>query len=533
MFKLAPLPLLFALTAAGGIHLAAENTDGRTADPVSPEVFYQELISNPHLETNNNGEPFAWHASGGESFVAGYKVWKDTAWLDFAVKYYDFLLDHMKATPDGYKGMLGRNFRHSLWNDEEVSDALILNQILPFSELVLNDSALKKTYGSAAQRYVDYAKINVIEKWDSRGLWHEIGEYGDYIFSSQFVDPKNVDQWVVDRKNGSAGMSQKFNIANKLGVTNIFLYRITGDESYRDKAEKLFYRLKSDFQLIEDHYHWHYWMPFYEGDVFFDTKSLIHWTAVHPFRPGYQSTEVGQIVEAYHNGIVFSALDIQRIINTNLKVMWNGDFENPSFDNSNGEKAAKSKLAADFQKSHSGSGAQANKGTLWSSLKDFDPTIRTLYEKTMANPTHNKARIQAAYYEKFVKPTEPSFERHHSDTLKVVEKETLFGTSAALVIAKVIPHIIESGTPAVILTKSIQTGPLTIDLYTADGKTLLQSLYEGDIEGNGDGQKGFRMVQWDGTDSTGKSSLSGDYRVRWTFPDGYRDYAIQITVPSI
>lgn len=174
--------------------------------------------------------------------------------------------------PDGYKGLIGRCFRNDLWANEQVSDALVINPMLDFSELVLNDPELSSIYGDVANEYVAFARKHVIEKWDKRGLWHEEGEYGDYIFGNDFIDPADPDKWVYDYSVAHSGMSQKFNIANKLGITNLRLYRITKDEFYRDKAEKLFYRMKTNFQYFDDHYAWHYWVPFYEGDILFEKK---------------------------------------------------------------------------------------------------------------------------------------------------------------------------------------------------------------------------------------------------------------------
>ena len=92
--------------------------------------------------------------------------------------------------------------------------------MLEFSELVLNDPKLSEIYGEQAEQYVAFARKHGVEKWDSRGLWHEEGAYGDYIFGSDFIDPDNPAEWIHDDTWGNPGMSQKFNIANKLGITN-------------------------------------------------------------------------------------------------------------------------------------------------------------------------------------------------------------------------------------------------------------------------------------------------------------------------
>ena len=524
-----PAPyLLFSVFLVLGPPLSAESPQYWQDHPVDPAALYNELINNPRLEENNNGEPFAWNTAGGGAFVRGYRIWKDTAWLDYAVRYYDFLLDRMIPGPDGYLGLLGRNFRHDLWSDEQVSDALVVNQLLGFAEVVLNDEDLHRKYEGPAKRYVQHSRKHVIEKLDSRGVWHEAGEYGDYIFDTKFVDPSDLTTWVHDRDSRTSGMSQKFNIANKLGQTNMYLYRITGERVYREKAEKLFFRLKSHFQPIDDHLTWPYWVPFYEGDVIFDENRLIHWTNVHPYRPGYQATEAGQIVSAYHNGIVFTEEDIQRIIHTNLKVMWNGDLENPVFRNSNGREPE----VTDGSRRFSGNQATpANRGSLWSSLVDFDETIRTLYEGQIADPRTNRAKIEAAWYHTFVKPVPVSFARRYAGSLPVIEKDVPFGNSRELVVATVIPHLIKRGTDSILVAKSIESGPLSIDLYSKFGDRPILNLYQGEIVGDWDGQKGFRMVKWDGTDPEGLLVFKGEYLIRWRFADGHRDYLIEIVEP--
>ena len=55
---------------------------------------------------------------------------------------------------------------------------------------------------------------------------------------------------------------------------------------------------------------------------------------VHGGRP-YNAGEIGQMVEAYNTGVVFDKTDIERFLNTNLKIMWNGDKAKPHFANSN------------------------------------------------------------------------------------------------------------------------------------------------------------------------------------------------------
>ncbi len=59
--------------------------------------------------------------------------------------------------------------------------------------------------------------------------------------------------------------------------------------------------------------------------------------------------------------------------------MWNGDKENPKYINSNGLGADGDTVGiASFQRAYGHSNVVKNGGELWSSLMDFDQTIREL-----------------------------------------------------------------------------------------------------------------------------------------------------------
>jgi hypothetical protein len=303
-----------------------------------------------------------------------------------------------------------------------------------------------------------------------------------------------------------------------MGITNLRLYRITGEKFYRDKAEKIFFRFKSNFQFFNNHYLWSYWNPFYEKDILFDSNTCKHWVGVHGFRPFYQAIEVSQVVEAYHTGVVFDSTDIQRIINTNLDVMWNKNTEHPGYIMSTGQ-------LADISKKNE----NRSRGTLWNSLEDFSQTILNLDRKENEGDYASKEigdKIQQAYFDSIVVKTPPSFRRKYAEGRPVIVKDVLFGNSPDLRYTGVIPYIIKPGQNSFVIAKSITTGNLTIGLYSRDGNTKIKSIYEGKIIG--DGLKGFRMIKWDGTDPDKKMTFKGDYIVRWTLNGKNRNCAVTI-----
>lgn len=510
-----------------------ENKNNTIKQNVSAKEFYNLVVNNPSFEKNNFGESFAWHSAVySEYFVEAYRAWQDTSWLNYGVKYYDFMLSKTFVGPDGYRGLIGPNFRakNKSWSNEEVSDGLLARPLLEFAELVLADKELAKIYGNKANEYVEFAKKHIIEKWDKRNLYIEIGEYSDFIFGQNFMVPNNPSEWTTD-SSPNPFMSQKYNIANKLGQVCLRLYRITKDEVYRSKAEKLFFRLKSDFQYFDNHYVWFYWSPFYDKDILFEKNNTNHWADIHPYRAGYKKVEVEEIVEAYHSGVVFSETDIKRIINTNMEVMWNKDFESPAFISCNGKKPDTTGTAQ-FLKKYSTGNSKKYMGTLWSSLIDFDDRVRKIYEHEIANePSGNKVallahKIERAYFYNCVNREKPSFNRKFADGLRVIVKDAPFGNSDELTHASVIPYIIKKGENSFVVSKTAARGTLNVDLYSNDGKNKIANLYNDVLAGNEEGVDQYQMFKFDGRDK--ENNFSGKYRIRWTLNNKFREREIEI-----
>lgn len=487
---------------------------------IMPGELAEELINNPEFVKNANGENFCWHARVGlDRFVENYELTKDTKWLDAGIKYYDFLIEKMETDPDGYKGWIGvYGYDDKYWQDALVGDAILFDGILNFSVLVLEDQSLKNKYKDKANLYVEIAKKDFFEKWDKRGCWIDDGSYGTYIEFNKYLKADNLKEWLVVPGAPRAGVSHPFNKQMDVGAVCLRLYRITGDKKYRDRAEKIFFTAKSHFQYFDNHYCWNYFEPLYQGDVDLEKKVTRHGVWVHMWRSGYQAGEVEKIAEAYHYGIVFDEQDIQRIINTNLNVMWNKDKINPRFFNSNGLGADGDTTGlAGFQKAYGHSNVIKNGGELWTGLLDFDQRIRDLYELRFKNDTNS---IEYLRYKKSVLVNPPSFKRKYVKGEVIVPKVN-FTESKELNLATVLPHLIANEKKSIIICQSWVPGELQIDLYSTDDKKVA-NLYHGKID------EGLFMITWDGKDPAKKSIYRGDYKIRWTIGTGYREFPIVI-----
>lgn len=485
----------------------------------TPEAFLQKMETNPAFVKNPNGESFCWQARVNmDDFVNNYKLTSDTKWLDAGVKYYDFLIGRMTSDPDGYKGWIGERTRggRTRCSDALVGDAILLSSILNFAILVNENPELKAKYGEKAQSYIAVAKKDFFEKWDHRGSWVEDGPFATWVGAGAFTkDSTGKKQWMT---RNQPGMSNPFNKLFDAAEVCLYLWKLTGEKVYWNKAEKIFFTAKNHFQYFDNHYCSNYFEPLAPGDIDLQKKATRHGVWVHPWRSGYQAGEIEKIAEAYHYGMVFDEQDMRRLINTNLKVMWNGDKVNPKFFSSNGLGADGDTTGlADFKRTYGHSNVTKNSGELWTGLLDFDQTIRDLYELRFKGDTTS---TEYMLYKKTVLSNPPSFKRKYLKGEPKV-KNVDFTECKDLNCAVVLPHIVPKDGKSIIFCQSWIPGELKIDLYSTTGE-MVTNLYKGKIK---DGQF---MIEWDGKDPAKKAELKGDYKVRWTINGGCREFPVII-----
>jgi hypothetical protein len=497
--------------AQEGANLAKKLYDSATHD-----VFRADRAS-----PKETGEDLCWRAAySGHYFADGYRAVGEAAFLDYGLKFYDALADAMDTGPDGYKGFIGPyDYEPTVWCDVHVGDALVLHGMLDLAEVILKDPALKAKYGERVAKYVALAEKDLFEKWDARGTWREDGPYGAYIFYNKYCKPNDLKNWVTLPGMRNSSNSLPYNQANELAVVYLRLHRITGNKKYHDRAEKLFASMKARLQFFDDHYCWNYWEPMGPWDVDLEKGDTRHWVATHPYS-NYQAGEVAQIVEAYQAGVVFDETDIRRLVNTNLKVMWDGNLKAPQFRNSNATVSGVRPSAP--SKDHPNVA-----GCLWGALAVFDATVRELEGAGLKQGDDPGDTIARAYFKNVTSKEPPSFKRKYaSETADVFEFP--FSECKGLIAASVMPSRIKQGTKSVVFCKTHASGDLEIAVYSADGKTKKAVLYQGALKGDTDAGS-MAIRQWDGTDPAGKEQFEGPCRVRWTFPGGYREFPVVIS----
>ncbi len=488
--------------------------------PVSAEEYYRRMTGNPNLKTNPKGESFCWHAASGmHTFVSMFEATGDRNWLDWGVQYYDFLIGNLDTGPDGYRGWIGPYmYDKQYWCDVHVGDAILWKGILDFSVLVHVTPALKQDYGEKARSYVELASRHCMEKWDSRGTWREDGPVGAYASFTKYLAPGDLTSWRFGAEVTGSDLSLPFNKQNDMAQVALRLYRITGKKAFRVRAEKIFLRMKRSFQYFDDHYVWNYWEPFGPWDIDRGKNLPRHWVGVHPYR-NYQAGEVDQIVDAYHAGIVFDERDIRRIINTNLKVMWNGDRNNPRFRNSNITHVPEKQPPA-------GSGYTSTAGTLWTGLLGFSAELRELY--TLRFGESRSPSPERVRYEKVIAATPPGFGRKHVRG-KIAVVSVDFTESPELNMATAIPQVVPRNAETLLVCKAWSgADTLEIALYSKNGGRKIRTLERVWIEGGNDGLTGIHIFSWDGSDPVNRRLYRGDYRIRWTFGTSCREFPVNL-----
>jgi hypothetical protein len=460
------------------------------------EAFYQKVVGNGNLKKYPRGEDFCWHAAYDlNRFVDAYLAWKDTSWLDWGVRYYEFLVERMDTGPDGYRGWIGPyEYDESVWCDVHVGDAILLNGMVGFAEVVLADPALAAKYGESAHKYVGLARRDLFEKWDARGTWTADGPYGGYRSWNRYGAPGNLRDWTVRDDIRNSNLSLPFNKQDDLAAVALKLHRITGEEKFRDRAARIFAFQKSRFQLVDDHYAWNYWEPYGAPDVDLAAGKTKHWVGVHPDRP-YQQGEVAHMVDAYETGVVFDERDMRRILNTNLKVMWNGSVEAPAFRNSNaGLPGANPKNTA---------------GALWPALAEFDDTVRRLRSAQLAGARGVEADIDRAGLQQL---PAAGFERRNLKGKPAVFDFPL-APCVELRMAAALPMRFEPAAGTLLACETLVRGAVEVAQYSADGRTKLAVLHSFD-------RGGQMFYRWSG-------AKTGAYRVRFTFSGaGYREVPV-------
>ena len=480
----------------------------------TPDEYLRGARSNAHgrMDGQYTGDFWTWHARFPmQGFIDAYLATRDTAWLDAAVEYFDWCISLLEETPDGYRAWLGPVHGHpDRISEHPIGDPIMIQPMVRFATLVLVDQPqLADAYGDSARQYVELAIESMFEKWDARGIWKVDGPYGAYIGWPHYFPRDEPGPWRQAGPGEQTPGTLPHNMNVHWGSVALKLHRITGDEQWRDRAQKIFNFLKSRLNLHDEHYAWNYRDPFGPWDVRADNpQDYRFWIDTHPYRD-YQQGEVAAIVRAYNHGVTFDEQDMRRLVNTNLNVMWNGDLDDPQWNNSN----AGVQLAAhgEIRQPALTESFPRHAGTIWTALTQFDARARDLHERSLT-----PGSIEYAYHHNVIATQAPGYERRH-DELPVDVLDFPFHDNSTLTMIAVLPASVDRGEPVIVGCQARVADELTVELRSRDGREMLRELHH-------DQQRvGVRNVTFDT-----RELEPGSYRIRWTLRGEHREFPFEI-----
>jgi hypothetical protein len=243
-----------------------------------------------------------------------------------------------------------------------VHQGLFLYPVARFIEIVEQRSELHEQYGDEAREFLQFINRNVFEMHERN--WLDMGELGGTYRN----EPKLTER--------APNRVLPHNQYAELARVWLVLQDVEGAHPLMaQRAEQMVRYFKNHVYLDEesDAYYWRYsnWIEFGEPGHYFAADRYE--------TTGYGNIDVKLVVEAARRGILFTDEDMQRFVNTWLRVMWNQDEDNPRMaERVDGTGAFRSSPLA----------------TGWAQLSQWDPKVYELALKTFEiGPEENQAAL--------------------------------------------------------------------------------------------------------------------------------------------
>jgi hypothetical protein len=330
----------YGLLPPGGLSKLPDGRLLRAAQQSNPAAWMEPWRRNIHAALKMRycdtamGEEIGWLiAPVLESLYCAYIATNDATWLAYQIDWAQAWIQRGVREPDGYIGWPKTGAAgtviddlNGFYADSLLGEAMALRPIVLMASTILNDPALAGRFGAAAQSHLELA-CHIHQKWERRAAWRTTA--GNGMIS--IVLPYGIDQatgrWTPgerDSRNLGIGFSHPGNKANLVALWLLAMADATGNSKYREQAEFWFKEMKSRMHLQPDGTYriWNYWEP--AGPWDYTTLDIPkQWIGVHP-NPGYYEIDVKAVVAAYQHDLVYTDLDIERLIRTAVATgrMW-------------------------------------------------------------------------------------------------------------------------------------------------------------------------------------------------------------------
>ncbi len=210
-----------------------------------------------------------------------------------------------------------------------VHQGMFVYPVALFIAAVKGDPALQGEFGEDAERFLAFINTNLLEK--NERDWLDMGEAG----GAWRFEPKITDRYPnrIMPHNQYLALARAWLVLKDIeGAHPLMAQR--GEQMARQ------FRTYLELDEANDAWCWHYW-----DWIEYGQPDHSNWEDT-----GHGHIDVSFAIEAARRGVVFTDEDLQRMANTWLEVMWNGDEAKPLFAGrvAEDEKFAKSALTRDW-----------------------------------------------------------------------------------------------------------------------------------------------------------------------------------------
>ncbi|RAV21423.1 hypothetical protein [Paenibacillus contaminans] len=263
---------------------------------------------------------------------------------------------------------------HTVWLDtfevgeqweHMVHEGVIMSPILRFVNIVLADPALHAAYLTKAEGYRDFAANHLFDKWEP--YWKQItGTDGANNGSGVYIIPEGLSTEQFPGR--SLPHNQYLAFAQMLYLLHDATEGVAAYSSerplYWSRANDMSRAFKSTLidhplnaSLSTDAYRWNYWDRFGPWDD-------GHYASYVQEDISHAGLTMAGAVEAYHQGEVFTAYDMEKLTNTFTDIMWNQSLTDPVLSYYNGRQPLVTTDKTNTRNYH-----------FWAHFAEFDPIV--------------------------------------------------------------------------------------------------------------------------------------------------------------
>lgn len=279
------------------------------------------------------------------SYCDIYNLTREIKWIEMALARTEYLYSFRDVNGDGIPswGNYNETYGNSRYAYQEygVWDGVITTALIEVAELIYRDPLLSRNQSlkEIADKYLECVK-QVIDRYHK--CWTSFSEDEGFYWDNPAGD---VTGPIVNRFSA-------------LGITELKLYDILGDEEYLKRPRAMANLFKRNLTIKYGAYVWTYAVP---PSTYLSIEDISH-----------GAIDLEFAILAYKHNLVFNRTDMERFVNTYLKFVWRGFNAKPKL-----STYVDGRVTSDY------SGISRN----WVLLSSFEPRIWLLQWVVFNDPS--------------------------------------------------------------------------------------------------------------------------------------------------